>query len=43
MELTRSEQQFILDTLARLISRRYTDINIKFTLKEVEGQKASAQ
>ena len=43
MELTRNEQQFILDTLARLISRRYTDVDIKFTLKDKPEQESSEQ
>ena len=32
MALTHSQQQFILDALAKVISRRYTDCEIKFSL-----------
>ena len=37
MALTQSQQQFILDALAKVISRRYADVNIKFTLVEVKA------
>lgn len=32
MALTQSQQQFILDALSKVISRRYTDCEIKFSL-----------